>query len=198
MSKLIRNEVGANSNLVTAVQDDKEDSFSLSQAINNFIQESKKETGSGKVLDAEIWNNVRDRFSQCLVANNNRRIGSATLTDTINSANQELNSYIGEAPIPEDPDTDRIGYYKNLANIHYNLYIYFKTHKTKFVGYETDMYGNEVAVYDYDYDAIATHYAKWQKYKAQQEWLERLVPTDNSVTYKVSLVDLSGMTVKAS
>ena len=63
MSKLIRSEVGANSNLVTAVQDDKEDSFSLSQAINNFIQESKKETGTGKVLAAEIWNNVRDRLS---------------------------------------------------------------------------------------------------------------------------------------
>ena len=60
------------------------------------------------------------------------------------------------------------------------------------------MYGKEVAVYDYDYGAIAAHYALWQKYKAQYEWLERLVPTDNSVTYKVSLVDLSGMTVKAS
>ena len=124
MSKLIRSEVGANSNLVTAVQDDKEDSFSLSQAINNFIQESKKETGNGKVLDAEIWNNVRDRLSQCLVANTNRIKSSKILTDTINSANQELNSYIGEAPIPEDPDTDRIGYYK----IFITIYIFILKH----------------------------------------------------------------------
>ena len=165
--------------------------------IQNF-NESKKETGNGKVLDAEIWNNVRDRLSQCLVANTNRIKSSKILTDTINSANQELNSYIGEAVIPEDPDTDKIDVYKKLADTHYDLYIYYKTNKTKFVGYETDMYGKEVAVYDYDYGAIAAHYALWQKYKAQYEWLERLVPTDNSVTYKVSLVDLSGMTVKAS
>lgn len=198
MSKLIRNEVGANSNLVTAVQDDKEDSFSLSQAINNFIQESKKETGSGKVLDAEIWNNVRDRFSQCLVANNNRRIGSATLTNTINSANQELNSYVAEAPIPEDPDTVKIDFYKELAYLHYTSYVYYKTHKTLIIGYDTDQYGNTVPIKDYDQAKISYHFNKWRLYKRQQEWLEKLVPTDNSVTYKVSLVDLSGMTVKAS
>ena len=198
MSKLIRSEVGANSNLVAAVQADQEDSFSLSQTINNFIQESKKETGNGKVLDAEIWNNVRDRLSQCLVANTNRRNSSAILTETINSANQELNSYISQAVIPEDPDTDRIGYYKDLADKHYELYIYYKTHKTLLVGYETDMYGNVTEIYDYDYAAIARHYTLWLRYRAQYQWLERLVPTDNSVTYKVSSVDLSGMIVKTS
>ncbi len=197
MSKLVRSEVGSNSNLVKAVQDDKEDSKNLSNAINDFIVESKNETGNGKVLDAEIWNNVRNRFEQCLVANNNRTENSTHLTNAIEEANKALQSYIGKAPIPQDPDTDKIEGYQKLSKIHYDLYIYFSTHKTKVIGSWTDADGMEYLIYDFDQDAINFHDYKYNLYKSQYEWLENLVPTDNLVTNNVYSVDLSKMTVEA-
>jgi hypothetical protein len=194
MSKLVRSEIGSNSDLVTAVKDDINDAFNLSHEVNNFIQGSKKQNGeNGMILDGEIWNNIRDRFSQCLTANNNRRVCSAKLTNAIEEANNDLKSYVAEPPIHEDPDTDKIANYKRLSNIHWNYYLYFKTHKTKYIGNDKD--GNPQ--YDYDQDAIEENFRKYYVYRLQYLWLEKLVPTDNSVTVKVYSVDLTGMKVEA-
>lgn len=198
MTKLIRSEIGTNSNLVEALKNDIQETFDLSQAINNFITESKKDTGNGKVLDAEIWNNVRERFWQCLVSNNYRRAKCVELTNTINSSNKELSSYVDEAPIPEDPDTNKISEYKDLSDLHYSCYEYYCTHKTLIVGYWTDVDGLQYPLRAYDVAKQKYHYGKYELYKSQKEWLEKLVPKDNFVTYNVSSIDLSGMTVKAS
>lgn len=198
MPKLIGSEIGSNSNLVTAVKNDIDDSYNLSQAINNFINESKRDTGNGKVLDGEIWNQVRDRLSQCLASNNSRRVNSETLCNTINYANEVLKSYVNEGPIPEDPDTDKIAGYQDRVDYHNERYEYYCNNKTKIIGYYTDMYGNEIPELDYDWDAINYHYNLWRLYTMQVKWLEKLVPTDNSVTATVSSIDLSGMTIKTS
>ena len=197
MSKLVRSEIGSNSYLVTAVKDYINDAFNLSHEVNNFIQGSKKQNGeNGMILDGEIWNNIRDRFSQCLTANNNRRVCSANLTNAIEEANNDLKSYVAEAPIPEDPDTSKIEFYKQLADLHYQSYVWYSTHQV-IIGAWDDEKGNTHYVYGYDEAKKQFHYERYTLYKSQVEWLEKLVPTDNSVTVKVYSVDLTGMTVEA-
>ena len=197
MSKLIGSEIGANRDLVTAVKDDKSDAVKLKSAIWGFINKSTVQNENGKTLDGEIWNNIRERFTQCATANDNRKDNSENLANAIEEANKDLRSYMAEAPIPEDPNTQRIDYYKALSYEHYELYIYYCRNKTKIVGYWTDVDYITYPIYDYDYDAQRFHYLKYRLYKLQYEWLEKLVPTDNSVTVKVYSVDLTGMTVEA-
>lgn len=191
MAKLYSADIGKNSSCITTIQNDVNDANKLKNALNNFIIESQRDSGNGKILDGEIWNIVRDNFQKCIDANEIRIKKSTRLVEAINKATQQLNQYMRCAPQPFDPaDNSEIAVYEAKLRKAEEDYNYWSTHEIVI-----DQYWNEATqetVYIYGLNTAMIDYCKMLilKYKAILEWLKKLEPTDNEASSLVGNINL--------
>lgn len=200
MAKLFSTDLGANNDLVGKVSDDKTDAIELYTAIKNFIETSQNNAGNGKVLDGEIWNNIRNRLEQCNSANIIRKSKAEELSNSILLATEKLKQYMASAPEPLDPaDSDAIAHYDALLVHAKKMHDYYSSTKTRIVGYTYDMWSNSyIYTYDYDYEKIGYWAGQIIRFEKILKWLKELVPTDSLATAIVTKVNLDKMMVNAN